>query len=208
MATLEALKAKVLTYIGETEAHDDGAAVRYDIDTFLVDAMDELALTAPLSLLPVVDFSSQTINEQSDGSGVISLPDDFMRLAEFKMAGWSRVVTAPITELSTEFNRQHNPITRGGVERPVVIISTDGDGKMRLRYFSVPANSTHTIERATYVVKLSVEKLPQRMVSALCWLTAANILAVIGEGEAATMAHQRYEQQIMLNYGNAVNNGK
>ena len=65
------------------------------IDSFVDNLLDECAKEvlqkAPVSRLDGVSENVE-VHANKDGSGYIVLPDNFIRLLEFKMAGWKRAV--------------------------------------------------------------------------------------------------------------------
>lgn len=186
----------VLQRIDEATSNQlEGIATRYPIAEFLREATMEILRTAPLHLLPKTDFTAATMKDLGDGTGTVSLPTDFIRLASFRMSGWLRPVVSAITTDSPTYSRQLNPVTRGGIAKPVVAMLRDAEG-LKLRWFSLPLCISRKIDEATCIIKTKPSELPDTLSDALCWLTASLVLAVTNEQNAATVARQRYEQSI------------
>ena len=188
-----ALQDGVLARIDEaTSNRIEGIVARYPIAEMLREAASEMARTAPMELLPLKDFGTGKMTDLGDGSGTVALPEDFVRLAVFRMKGWSRPVTSPVSEWSPEYIRQLNPVTRGGPAKPVVALTNDGEG-LKLRWFSLPHGWPRKVEEALYVTDMEPEEVPEGLCDALCWLAASMVLAVTAEPQAAAWARERYD---------------
>ena len=59
----------------------------------VVDAVRLALEDAPLSFLEPKEVTSPTIEGNDDGSGKITIPEDFLRLAGLKLNGWNRGVS-------------------------------------------------------------------------------------------------------------------
>lgn len=198
---LQIIKSKVLARIDESLATDESMA-SYDIDIFLSDATAEILRLAPLHIVTVSDFStSAVVTKRADGSGSVVTPTDFVRLVEFRMDGWHRSVTSPITPHSPLYTRQFNPVTRGGCSKPVVVLHSG-----YLEYFSLPPNTEkHTISTARYIKECNADELPDKLIDALCWLTASMMMSVRNEPQASQLARQRCNEIITGLYGDTQN---
>ena len=130
--TRDEIRTRVLAKLDEIEVM--AGADQSPTDVLINILMDESALlmlrNAPLHLLrpEKVDVSSsntnltQTINEE-EGIGSIVLPSDFLRLYSFKMKAWKRPVTDVISIANPLYDKQKNRATRGGINKPVVVIN-------------------------------------------------------------------------------------
>lgn len=99
--------------------------------------------------------------ENSDGTGFIVLPTDYLRLVRFKLRSWSRPC-CEVTDASSELGRmQGNRWTRGTPQKPVCMHGVSGDGLRTLEYFTAgryPLDVTtdgfdHYVDYLTYVSK-------------------------------------------------------
>lgn len=189
---LQILKNKVLVRVNEASTQlGDGTISTYNIEEFLRDATEELLRSVSPYLVPTSDFSTQTVTNKGDGSGRITLPNDFLRLIDFRMQGWERSVTAPLTTTSPNYKRQFNKVLRGGVSKPVAVINNGF-----LEYYSLPTIAEHRVISAKYIKRYDTKDIPDSLSDPLCWLTASLILSVNNEPEAATIAKQRYVEQL------------
>lgn len=183
----------VLRRIDEATAVESGGiAIRYPIAEFLREATREILLTAPLYLLPKTDFTTATITEQGDGTGTVALPENYLRLASFRLRGWLHPATTAISTDNPLYSRQLNPVTRGGVAKPVVALLRNATG-LALQWFSLPLEITPEIKEALCIVECQPAELPDTLANPLCWLAASLVLAVTNEQNAAATARGRYE---------------
>ncbi len=200
--TRDEIIERVLALIDESGGiYGGGVAANYPISTLLDEAAREVLMIAPLAAIDMIkNFKSTPPEPREDGSGTVVLPSDFIRIARFRMRGWHKSVIEAISTTSNKYSKQFHRATRGGVARPVVAIHGD-----KIEYFSVLMDTTHTIEEADYIGFSSVdENFPERLIPALCWLTANMTLKIMGELEAASEATKEYERTInslYLNYG-------
>ncbi len=195
--TRDEIKLRVLQCVDEVS--EDGVAnfgLDYPIDVFLDEAARQVLCMAPLAAVEgaVVDFAASPVMPLDDGSGIVALPEGFVRLKTFRMKGWKRPVTTSYSVGSPVYFRQFNRCMRGGCAKPVVII--DGE---TLCYFSLPQGADHVVESAEAVVFVAPgERFPQKPVSALAWLAASKVLTVMNENEAAAEARAMYQEQMNL----------
>jgi hypothetical protein len=158
------------------------------IDEILDETADELQLLVPRYLL-VADTDSYNDEDaehvvNADGSGYVVLPDTFLRLSYFKMEEWIKPVFDAISENHPAYVNQHNPFTRGKPAKPICVIRYDAElSKYILEYFSVTAGSTHTVEKAAFILKKTAEELQDDLIDPLTWLVAAKVLQIYSTDE-------------------------
>lgn len=158
------------------------------IDAFISGLLDECAIDVlmhvDISRIDVKSLNADSIGHD-DGSGHVALPDDFIRLAKFKMTEWQR----PVYEFATGAlaHRQHNIYTRGGISKPVCVMGHRG-GKRVLEYYSVKKN--HTIEDFQYVPRMKAEDLNNDVLNVLIWICASKVLTIVGKINEANAAHK------------------
>ncbi len=194
--TLEQLQEQVLRCIDESGSGNNSIMYeQFPIEQMLNDAGRQLLLTAPNHVFTHPAELSATPQPQADGSGTVALPEDFLRLLLFRMEGWSR----PVTELSPAsgplYRRQFHPDLRGGTAKPVVI--HEGD---KLHYFSLPPGTEHRIAASAYVPDVPPynDAFPERLCPPLVWLTAAEVLQVTGEIQAAQLCSSNALEQLKV----------
>lgn len=190
--TRSELVHKVRQRIDEVGVNET-VSLNFPVDAFLLEAINQTLLNAPLRMAGnIVDFSSTQIVNNSDGSGTIKLPENFMRLVEFKMQGWQRSVYETYAPNDNIVMKQQFSTTRAGTARPIVIAYTD-----TLTYFSIPNGKDHIVEIArAQVAAKSTSDLPDVLSDAAAWLTAGKVLQVMNERALSEGAIQQYIQII------------
>lgn len=183
-----------------------GIALAGDLD---YNELDELIKAKLLEVIELVHSSADVSmvkgmpatgspTKNSDGSGWIALPSDFMRLVRFKMSGWDVAVTHPIYENQPQYILQKNRWARGNAQRPVCAIAG-----LKLEYYSLPTTvATHTISSFDYLPFPSVLPLydgsgdepvylydsieiEELLYHEIVQKTAAAVLVATGDGERA-----------------------
>lgn len=173
------------------------------VDKLLDEAAKYILLVFPLYMMPTDDIpiTSITPNKTAAGAsvtgvGYIPLPTDFLRLHSFKMTDWKRVVNHAISQDSPTYKLQANPVTRGGVAKPVCAVVIDYDqGAKVLEYYSV---TNHTVQQRKYVpLKLpdaTAGTFPDGLAEACAWQCAILVFQTMGNIEGLKMAAARLEQ--------------
>lgn len=189
--TRQEIKNRVLECIDEINVSGVNDIVNYPIDSLLDESAQFILKIAPIYTIDnVVDFSNMQQTKNSDGTGKVLLPDNFIRLVSFKMTQWSREVTIPYDKTSIMYKKQSNIFTRGGVSKPVVILDSDN-----LYYFSVDKNDLHKIDYAKAITYIEPDvTFPRLLLSPLIWLTASKVLSVVNEPQAAVDAKNQFQE--------------
>lgn len=119
-----------------------------------------VCLSSPSGLLepepmPVPDAAQYA---ETDGSGYVVLPPDFLRMVSFRLTTWNRDVTSFVAEDSREGLMQKCLFTRGTPLKPVCVLSHDMAGNRILEYYTAgfphgteSSGKCHRIDRALYV---------------------------------------------------------
>ncbi|MEG1554805.1 MAG: hypothetical protein RR363_07270 [Rikenellaceae bacterium] len=169
----------------------------YHIDTFLDQAGREILKVAPIYTFKgrYATYTQQNsgLIDNGDGTGSVSLPENFVRLVAFRMEGWQRDVTHLYTTDDPIYHKQTNKYLRGGVVNPIMVIEGD-----RIKYYSLPQGVIHTIQKAEFLVHIPIELFDDILIDTLTWLAASKILDVLNESEQAEMAHGQYLQCLNL----------
>lgn len=122
----------------------------------LIDAARSILEVCPLNMLEpkeFVAFEDKQI-KNDDGSGYVVLPDDFLRLSQFKLNSWNRSVVNAAEEGSAISYMQRNLFTRGTPVKPVCVFAHNASGKRIMEYYTAgKLNDTydHNVEKALYV---------------------------------------------------------
>lgn len=117
-------------------------------------AMDETTDICPLPWLTAKECVKPDHTAYiGDGTGVVRLPSDFLRLAEFRMDGWRRSVDT-LTEPDTDTAKyQLTGATRGGIVNPVCVADPM---HTTMTYYSLPRFcESHKIAAFRYIPKAS-----------------------------------------------------
>jgi len=137
-----------------------------------------------------------SLTDNGDGSGRIMLPPMFCRLISLRMEGWQRPVTEAIRVDNPLYAKQFNPLTRGGVVKPVAVL-TQGD--KALDFFSVPQGKPMKIAELRVFIYYGVRNnYPSKLADAAAWQLAALILGTMEDTKAAETAQQRAIEMVRL----------
>jgi hypothetical protein len=144
---------------------DQDTEIRYAI----LAAANQVLLEAPAGFLrpePVTvgannDYdAAQT--QFTDGHGSVVLPDNFLKLFEFKLISWQSSVRELMDPGSQEAKMQASTWSRGTPQKPKAMLTTDANGNRVLMYWTAgrytqpPSSATnnvfnHTIEAFYYI---------------------------------------------------------
>lgn len=156
------------------------------IDNLLDESAKEILLKAPIMRLKVTKSTETATADATDSKiGTIKVPADFLRIAELKMADWSRAVSELQQQGSDIAKMQYNKYTRGGTVKPVAVLS-NRENNLVIEYFSV--NTSHVIDRFLYIKNDVAENIPELLQDALCWICASRVLAATGETDKVKLA--------------------
>lgn len=142
--------------VSETENMELNEIIR----SKLLDAVRAVSEDAPISMLEAtpMEIPEAAQYTQTDGSGYVVLPPDFLRLLYFKMSSWRTGVHGAAEENSSVAMMQKNLFTRGTPLKPVCVLSHDLSGKRTLGYYSAGYENNgkyrsrdHRIDRALYL---------------------------------------------------------
>lgn len=174
----------------------DALGIDYYIKAKIPEAVIKVFASAPAYLLEQTDAREILVPKQlQDGSGEVVLPDDMLKMTLFRMQGWKRAVTRFIDEGHPAAELQNNIYSRGGVSKPVALITNNGSGSRVLRYYSLPPEvRIHKIEEALYVKfpdfsePLEINEL---LLPSVTYSAAAMVYEITGEIERAAIMERR-----------------
>lgn len=171
----------------------------YDyVDEQLPIAANEVLLSVPIHKLFPTTIPSVTPTSNQDGTGVIELPNDYLRLALLQMTDWSVPVHIAISADHPLYKQQFNKYTRGHKNKPVVVYSNNGS-KQYLEYYSVTSN--HTVKTLSYIKKFSPNDNYHDTVAELIALNCAKkVYEVFGNTEQVSLMTSEIQnvQNVML----------
>lgn len=156
------------------------------VDGLLDESAKEVLMFAPSSKLDGV-LCTDVPHGDKDGSGYVFLPDDFLRLLEFKMAEWKISVCDFVEKDSPVGRMQGNKYLRGGVCKPVCVLGRR-EGRRVLEYYSV---RKHEVEHFVYVGLVAAEDVPVDFQDVLSWWCASRVLQIAGKANESQMAYER-----------------
>lgn len=110
-----------------------------------VTEQSEVGLLEPVAM--------ETAVTTTEGGGMLTMPDDFLRIVTLKMTGWNRCVTAIAGEGSDIDLMQRNKYTRGTRMKPVCVYGHDAEGKRVIEFFGTATE----VEKALYMPVPEVE---------------------------------------------------
>ena len=148
---------------------------------------------------------STDVEVLENGVVTMSIPADFGRLYELKMACWKRSVYEAIAHDTPQYRRQHNLVTRGGTVRPVVAIVPYGESR-RLELYSVPVGdgSAGDVERAMYVPVPTIKdgdteiNVSDDKKAVLCYMIAVRVARSYGNEKAVALLSSTLNEQIAV----------
>lgn len=174
-----------------TSIVDVGVEENNPTDTMIDGVLDESAievlLSAPFIRLQVSDGKTISVLQESESdstTGIITLPDDFLRLVCVQLDDWAEPLYEVHLAGDMIAHRQKNKYLRGGKSKPVVVLSKDSDGYY-IRYFS-SKQLVHTIKRLDYIRECKAEQMQgAQNIDAMCWIAASKVLSISSQDTPA-----------------------
>lgn len=180
------------------------------IDSIADDCALELYSVAPYWRLPQTAFANvnvlvEGITSDADSRKIIrlKLSDDFLRVAEISCPDFQRPITEVFPEQSAEGRRQHNRYLMGKEAKPVGVLSFglwDSDPCREIDCYSLAAGTTVIASgvKASYIAKPgAAESVPNIVLPALEWLTAARAFGARGDANHAAICQQNAQNLIV-----------
>lgn len=157
----------VLDDILKDSDNDFEADKDMEIEAALKRACRELLMEVPTEYLqPTVirDVEGSTDPTPSqvkntDGTGYVVLPSDYLRLVAFKLWSWAGVVRETIDPLSDEARQQVSRWTRGTPQKPKAMADVDQNGNKILRYWTAGMYNSPTASALDTVYNHKIEYL-------------------------------------------------
>lgn len=166
------------------------------------DGINAVRLVAPLKYLDLkLDVPTVSWVDSAKGIGRVSLPDDFMRLALFKMSDWKFGAGVAISMVDDGYRQQWSEFkgVRGNANNPVVAISGDAaSGNAVLEFFSSDsADATATLLYISKVTTTADEyDIEGRLYRAVVLKTAALVMAAYGNADMMQLLNGLAEEQM------------
>ena len=153
-----------------------------------------------LNIATVVENNTALVTENTDGTGVITLPSTFVRFLSLKMSDWNRPVTSLVNPGTEQYDAQFVKGIRGSRWKPIAALSQSSGSVPKIEYFSTQAD-THTISRLEYVLYTVAEQMPDALIDGMCWLIASRLLVSLQHEEAANAAMGKAQESLGLKVG-------
>lgn len=193
-----ALINKVKTRIDEVSASGDvivevGVENTKPYDSIIDELLDESALEvllkAPFYRLTISSGDVTPVQDSVDKHiGTITLPNDFLRLVSFRMNEWQQPVTSFAVQGDEIAQKQANKHIRGGVAKPVAVLSKGTNGYVAT-YYSV--QSSHTLKEFLYIKKDTAQNIADtQLIDAMVWICAAKTLGVLNEPTLSNLCYE------------------
>lgn len=198
MALRDEIKDKALVCIDEVCATSEAAnAYFFPVDNMLDEAAGWVIRAVPLRALGSgKDIPTAGLETRADGTGMLPLPEDFVRLLSFRMEGWHRPVVVPIRNTDGAYVQQFNPVLRGGDSKPVVALCEE---ERRLEYFSSSRGRDAEIAEARYFGFTALgDDYPRRLADITAWKTAELVLAVLNDTAAMQICAGKVNEILQL----------
>ncbi len=166
------------------------------IDSILDECARDILLSHPLSKLPLTSIIPTPIG-QTDGSGLIQLPSDYLRLVSLQINGFKRDIVNLITPEDPLYKLQSNPFVRGSKSKPIAFLAqkvVGGTPRQVIHYFSLNIGDTHATEQFVYVALIPAENLNSYLLDGLGWLAASKALVALGSIPEGAKAMELFSQ--------------
>lgn len=195
---LEEIERDVRTAIDENRTSEqlitDGDVETLSLNDIIRSKIEEavrrVETTAPVHYLEEGHVFGDAIYWESNGSGWILLPDDFMRLVAFRMSDWERTCYMAISAGDPTYDLQSSRYKgiRGNVQKPVCAIVNRAEGKA-LEFYSCDSEEAY-VKRASYIPYPRMDEddgidISERCYTAVVYTTAALVLTAYGASEQA-----------------------
>jgi hypothetical protein len=161
------------------------------IESNVVEAIRRVESAAPINMLESGHNLIDSLFWNSDGSGFVVLPDDFMRLMAFKMSDWERTLHSAIEATDPIYAKQSSRFkgVRGNKQKPVVAIVNRPEGRV-LEFYSCD-NENATMEIGVYRPYPKVDEykgveISERCYRAVVYTIGALVLLTYGEATKAS----------------------
>ena len=156
---------------------DDTVMIEHYIAQCIAPAANALFAVAPIHKLPLSEGArfSEELN-----TGIITLPEKFMRLAALRLSSWERTVTETVPAGSVLHHAQQNPYLRAGKGKPVAVAAFR-NGEAVIECYPCPLGST--LQQFSYVAEVSDGDpiiAGNALADAVCHLCASLVYNIFG----------------------------
>jgi hypothetical protein len=195
---------------GDVALDESVKPVEQYIDGFLDEATDTVRLISPAYRLEASEFPRDdegnfTLEEDRLGDGVVyyklAVPDDFLKIAEVRMANWERPCFSATLEAGESYRMLRNPYTTAGPTKPAVVVTGGNIELYGSRVGGVKLIVGNYIDKKYY----DDDDAPDADVlveNAIIWRCALLVLGVMGRAEVLKQAEAFYVEAARLMVSN------
>lgn len=167
------------------------------IDGVLDEAISNTLLKSPVHRLTPTNYPA-SITKNSDGSGTLSLPDNYLRFISLLMNGWEVPATKAMNINDPEYPLQKNTWLRGGVSKPKVAIIQNVTNPV-LEYYSLPTTTeTHEITHLYIITRCEANEIPDVLIPLVTWEAASLAFGVVNDLNSQQYASLKANEQLNL----------
>jgi len=196
----QAIIEKVKMKLDEYTPIDEGIGHPLDsyIDPSLNDAAIRLLKDAPLAKLNstiIIGTEANLVflpvpNDPNNRIVLFSCQGDVLRMKSIWLPQWESPVMVFYPYNSDMALFQHNPYTRAGIKKPVVIEQRSADGLKYTCYTHPEVNETNF--SAECITKLKPEEIQDDLIEPLVYLAASMVASIMEMGTVATALYNEY----------------
>ena len=189
------------------------------IDAALDEATDAAMLVCSPKAIVKTAFGTGSVSTATEGEvtyNKVVVPADCLRIVDIKMKKWQRAVTE-LTDINSEKYRQlRNPYSQAGVTKPAAVwrtalYATSGNSDLEA-YGSRSEDAIDTgwyIKRIRFGTMLKDDdgnlyeqgvSIDYRLLAAICWRCAGEVLAIMGRSEAYKAAQAFYDEALKVTF--------
>jgi hypothetical protein len=175
----------IMNEIGEEEnlslLSEDTVKIEEYIKSIIPDAVNIIIENCPNRCVNRKNPDKTTIN-----SGIITLPEDYVKLIALQLSNWKRMVSKTYPLDSEKYKQQTNQCTTAGVNKPVVIDYFNG-GKPSLLCFPPENNISLFVYEAKYnsVDGLSGLNSNDPVAISICYMCASLVYSIFENQNSA-----------------------
>lgn len=154
------------------------------------DAVNIIIFNSPVRCVNKKSGATSRVTFSSEGTGYVTIPDDYVSLIAFKMSGWKRMVSVLHPVTSEEYKIQTNEFTRSGTHKPVCFLNYDKTGKRILEFFAVGTSTPATIDTFVYEGRYKPEEgidlqANDPLAASICYMCASLVYSIFENEKTA-----------------------
>ena len=173
---------------------NDTLSINEIIKSKIIEGVKQVHSIAPPHLLDGGNIFGDAIYWGDMESGLVLLPDDFMRFVVFQMSDWTRAVYHAIETSDPQYELQSAPYKglRGTCNNPVCAIATRHEGRV-LEFYSCKDENA-TVKKALYIPYPKIEEeaidICEKCYKAVTYAIAALVLTVFGDSDKSNIYNE------------------